>query len=206
MKLILLLLTIHIGSFFTGYDDATLSYIDTYAPMAVEEMKRSGIPASIILAQGIHESNSGQSDLAVEARNHFGIKCKSYWKGATYYHKDDDYENGRLIPSCFRAYDQVQESYKDHTDFLMNTSYYQNLFAYSKHDYAEWAHGLKNCGYATDPRYAEKLIFLINTYSLDRFDRMKELKRKKTGTVLEGIEDRRIELPDNYRRQRYMDK
>lgn len=210
MKLFLLLLSLQMGflafSECPEYDESTLSYIDRYAHYAVEEMNRSGIPASIILAQGIHESNSGKSPLAVQARNHFGIKCKYYWKGSTYYHKDDDYNReGELIRSCFRAYREVRESYRDHTEFLMNTSYYEKLFSYSKHSYTEWAHGLKQSGYATDPRYAEKLIYLIKTYELTRFDQMREFKSEKSGTVLEINEDRSIDIPENYRRKRYMD-
>ena len=98
------------------------SYIDKYRDLAIAEMYRTGIPASIILAQGLHESNNGQSSLATEANNHFGIKCKSYWVGMTYYHKDDDYDRkGKIKDSCFRAYGSALESYVDHSNFLKTT-------------------------------------------------------------------------------------
>lgn len=150
----------------------TLDYIDKYKDLAVAEMYRSGIPASIILAQGILESNSGRSKLANGSNNHFGIKCKSYWKGRKYYHKDDDYDrNGKLTDSCFRAYEDAVQSYVDHSNFLMYTSHYQVLFQYEKWDYYNWAHGLKSCGYATDKNYANKLIKKIELYNLNTFDR-----------------------------------
>lgn len=150
---------------------ATISYIDQYKEIAVAEMYRSGIPASIILAQGIHESGNGSSTLATKSKNHFGIKCKSYWKGMTYYHKDDDYDKkGNLTDSCFRAYEEVIDSYVDHSNFLMYTAHYSVLFQYDRTDYVSWAHGLKACGYATDQAYAEKLIDKIKLYNLHHFD------------------------------------
>lgn len=145
-------------------------YVDKYSELAVVEMYRSGIPASIILAQGLHESQNGISDLAVLANNHFGIKCKSYWQGESYYHKDDDYKNGALIKSCFRKYNSDIDSYVDHTNYLVKTRYYTSLFDYTKTDYINWAHGLEKCGYATDPMYAEKLIKKIEKYRLYEFD------------------------------------
>lgn len=146
-------------------------YITQYQWLAIDEMHRSGIPASIIMAQAIHESNGGTSRLASESNNHFGIKCKSYWEGEKYYHPDDDYDKtGKLIPSCFRAYDSVVESYLDHSEFLMNTSHYKGLFGYSKTDFKNWAKGLQLCGYATDEKYAEKLIRTIEIYNLDELD------------------------------------
>lgn len=149
----------------------TMEYIDEYKELAVVEMYRSGIPASIILAQGILESQSGQSRLALNSNNHFGIKCKSYWTGKTYFHKDDDYDrHGKLKKSCFRAYDNVIDSYIDHTNFLMFTAHYSPLFQYERWDYYNWAHGLKKCGYATDKRYAHKLIKKIEDYNLATFD------------------------------------
>lgn len=153
------------------YSEATLSYIDIYKDIAVAEMYRSGIPASIILAQGILESSNGTSDLALSSNNHFGIKCKKYWTGLTYYHKDDDLDDqGKLIDSCFRAYGSVIDSYVDHSNFLMYTSHYSVLFQYERTDYLSWANGLKSCGYATDKRYAQKLIDKINEYDLHSFD------------------------------------
>lgn len=152
-------------------DEVTSSYIEKYKDLAVVEMHRSGIPASITLAQALHESQTGASDLAINANNHFGIKCKSYWVGKTYKHKDDDFDaNGNLIKSCFRSYDSAIDSYIDHTNFLSQTAHYSELFNYDKTDYFMWAHGLKKCGYATDPNYANKLINKIEKYQLYIYD------------------------------------
>lgn len=151
--------------------EATINYIDQYKDLAVAEMYRSGIPASIILAQGILESSNGNSRLASGSNNHFGIKCKSYWKGKTYYHKDDDFDDkGKLTDSCFRAYETVIDSYVDHSNFLMYTAHYSVLFQYDRTDYFNWATGLKSCGYATDKAYAQKLIDKIELYDLHTFD------------------------------------
>ena len=146
-------------------------YINTYKDIAIREMMRSGIPASITLAQGIHESSWGRGALASNSNNHFGIKCKDYWNGPSFYFEDDDYDrNGKLIKSCFRAYEDPEKSYIDHTDFLMMTSHYQVLFNYSNTDYKQWAKGLKKCGYATDKEYANKLIRTIEKYQLYKYD------------------------------------
>lgn len=163
------------------------SYIDTYSELAIIEMYRAGIPASITLAQALHESNIGKSDLATRANNHFGIKCKSYWKGSTFYHKDDDLDkNGQLIKSCFRAYDSVHDSYIDHSNFLKYTFNYQQLFALGSKDYKGWAYGLKTSGYATDIRYSEKLISYIERYNLQQYDNAEnpflQLRKLKTIT------------------------
>ena len=148
-------------------------YIETYKDLAVIEMYRTGVPASITLAQALHETNYGQSRLATEANNHFGIKCKSYWNGKSFYHKDDDFDtNGNLIHSCFRKYDIVMFSYIDHSNFLREGKHYATLFEYDKTDYESWAYGLKRCGYATDPGYAEKLISKIQKYDLSKFDHL----------------------------------
>ena len=148
-----------------------LDYIDQYKSIAVAEMYRTGIPASIILAQGLLESQAGRSELATNANNHFGIKCKKYWQGDTYYHKDDDYnKKGKLIKSCFRNYDNVLESYIDHSNFLIHTAHYLPLFDYSRTDFANWAWGLKSCGYATDKKYPLKLIKLIHDFELYQYD------------------------------------
>ena len=147
------------------------AYIDEYKYLAIDEMIRTGIPASVTIAQAIIESNAGVSRLARETNNHFGIKCKSYWEGSAYYHPDDDRDAyGNLIPSCFRKYDSVTHSYLDHSEFLMNTDHYQILFAYDKIDYEMWATGLEACGYATDKLYAEKLIRTIELYELHELD------------------------------------
>jgi flagellum-specific peptidoglycan hydrolase FlgJ len=148
-----------------------ITYIDAYKYIAIDEMVRSGIPASIIMAQAIIESNGGVSTLARESNNHFGIKCKSYWTGGAHYHPDDDRDaHGKLIPSCFRKYDSVQASYADHSDFLMGTSHYKVLFHYDKTEYEQWAKGLQLCGYASDPAYADKLIRTVKLYNLHELD------------------------------------
>jgi flagellum-specific peptidoglycan hydrolase FlgJ len=139
------------------------SYISQYAPLAVNEQIRTGIPAAIKLAQAIHESGAGKGDLALRSNNHFGIKCKSNWAGATAYHDDD--EKGE----CFRAYDSVAVSFRDHSDFLKGSSRYAALFAMQATDYKGWAHGLHKAGYATNPKYPVLLVKLIEDYDLNRF-------------------------------------
>lgn len=140
-------------------------YIETYKDIAIREMNRSGIPASITLAQGIHESAFGNSSLAKEANNHFGIKCGGRWEGKEYYKWDDDPNQ-----SCFRVYGSAESSYIDHTDFLMKNSRYGFLFDYEKTDYKNWAKGLKKAGYATDPKYPSKLIATVEKYDLQIYD------------------------------------
>ena len=147
------------------------TYIEEYKFLAIDEMIRTGMPASIIMAQAIVESNAGASKLAKITNNHFGIKCKDYWNGGEYYHPDDDRDaSGKLIPSCFRKYNTVTDSYLDHSNFLMNTEHYRPLFNYDKTDYQLWAEGLEVCGYASDEKYAEKLIRTIETYGLHELD------------------------------------
>ena len=141
----------------------TESYIERYKLIAVDEMKRSGIPASITLAQGLIESGSGNSTLAREANNHFGIKCHK-WKGPRFIHNDDAKDE------CFRKYDSPEASYRDHTDFLMQGSRYDFLFEYKSTDYKSWAYGLKKAGYATNPNYPKDLIRTIDNNDLHRFD------------------------------------
>ena len=141
-------------------------YISRYASIAVNEMYRTGVPASITLAQGIIESRSGQSTLAVDGNNHFGIKCHTSWKGKTML-ADDDRRN-----ECFRVYDSAEESFRDHSDFLRYRDRYKFLFDFKTTDYKSWAYGLKQAGYATDPSYAAKLIQCVEDYNLARFDRM----------------------------------
>ena len=141
------------------------SYIEQFAPLAVEEMYRSGIPASITLAQGLLESGYGLSELAVKGNNHFGIKCHNNWTGKKMYYDDD--KKGE----CFRVYPSPEQSYRDHSDFLRYRDRYKFLFDYKITDYKSWAHGLKKAGYATDPSYPTKLINLIETYNLHEYDR-----------------------------------
>jgi len=144
--------------------DYAIEYINRYGSLAVSEMKRSGVPASITLAQGMLESNYGRSRLATQGNNHFGIKCHSDWKGQKIYH--DDNRRGE----CFRSYPSVEESFRDHSDFLVNGSRYRDLFNLSNTDYKGWAHGLRKAGYATDPKYPELLIRKIEEYRLWAYD------------------------------------
>ncbi|MCB0706016.1 MAG: glucosaminidase domain-containing protein [Saprospiraceae bacterium] len=146
-------------------------YIYTFRELAVQEMCRSGIPASIILAQAIVESEFGTSDLALKSNNHFGIKCNDEWSKEVVYHYDDDHNSqGVLIPSCFRKYPAIYDSFIDHTNFLLHRKYYKSLFRYPRTDYKHWAHGLEAAGYATDPLYGELLIETIEEYRLFYYD------------------------------------
>ncbi len=178
-------------------------YIQKFKAIAISEMDRSGIPASITLAQGIIESRYGNSSLASEANNHFGIKCHKGWTGLSYYHKDDDHDsNGNLIESCFRKYTSPQQSFIDHSDFLMNRSRYAFIFDYDKTDYKNWAKGLKKAGYATNPKYADMLIKAVEDNNLQRFDKMSsevivyELPEKdeETGEIVQ-IEPKPLPVP-----------
>lgn len=139
------------------------NYIDKYAEIAVAEQKAHGIPASITLAQGLLESAAGRSTLATKGNNHFGIKCHSDWTGDTLLRNDD------AANECFRVYSSAAESFTDHSRFLLKKRY-RPLFEFDITDYASWAHGLKRCGYATDPNYANRLISIIERYALYLFD------------------------------------
>ena len=141
-------------------------YIARYSGIAVSEMYRTGVPASITLAQGLLESGAGLSTLAKEGHNHFGIKCHSGWKGGKMYADDD--KKGE----CFRTYETDEESFHDHSDFLRYYDRYKFLFDFETTDYTSWAYGLKKAGYATDPGYPAKLIKLIEDYKLSAYDRM----------------------------------
>lgn len=141
-------------------------YISQFKDLAIEQMERYRIPASITLAQGLFESRAGQSRLATVGNNHFGIKCHG-WKGRSI-NADDDAPG-----ECFRAYDSAKESFEDHSRFLRNNTRYSRLFNLSPTDYRGWANGLKACGYATNPRYADNLIHIIETYGLAQYDHAK---------------------------------
>lgn len=145
------------------YAEKVQRYIATYKELAMQEQQRSGIPAAITLAQGILESGAGESELATEAANHFGIKCKSNWTGETYNHDDD------APDECFRKYPSAEASYRDHTDYLKSAGRYAPCFAKSTTDYAAWAFQLKTCGYATSPTYAQRLIRIIEDYKLQQY-------------------------------------
>lgn len=184
------------GNFVTFTPQA---YIERFRGIAVTEMNKYGIPASITLAQGILESGNGNSDLARYANNHFGIKCTSDWRGKGYY-KDDDAKD-----DCFRVYSNPDESYRDHSEFLKRKRY-AALFELEKDDYKGWAKGLKDAGYATNPRYPDLLISIIERYSLHQYDRKegKIEKIKREDKVLadinknipkEAIKDKPIDAP-----------
>ncbi len=150
---------------FQSYSQSNIQiYIQQYQDIAVNHMHEYGIPASIKLAQGILESSYGTSKLAKESNNHFGIKCHKDWAGSVVYHDDDEKDE------CFRKYDFVEDSYLDHSLFLVNKERYSSLFELKKNDYRNWARGLKKAGYATNPDYANKLIQLIETYNLSYYD------------------------------------
>ncbi|MBR1887765.1 MAG: glucosaminidase domain-containing protein [Bacteroidales bacterium] len=157
-------LTLCISAFAQRMGKAQEDYVEKYHEIAVQEMLRSGVPASITLAQGLLESGSGLSTLAVNGKNHFGIKCHKGWTGKTMYMDDD--RRGE----CFRVYDSVEESFRDHSDFLRYKDRYKFLFDLERTDYKGWATGLKKAGYATDPKYASKLIKYIEDLNLSRFD------------------------------------
>jgi len=146
--------------------EKTEQYIQQYSELAVQEMIRTGVPAAIKLAQGILESQSGESDLVKRSNNHFGIKCKTEWTGNKTYHDDD--EKGE----CFRVYPDAMASYKDHSDFLRTRPHYNFLFKLDPTNYEAWANGLKKAGYATSPTYPKSLIKVIKDYQLDRFNQI----------------------------------
>lgn len=160
------------------------AYVEKYAAIAVDEMYRSGVPASITLAQGMLESGNGESKLATQGKNHFGIKCHKGWTGKSM--KVDDDARGE----CFRVYDSVEESYRDHSDFLRYRDRYKFLFDLDRTDYKGWAYGLKKAGYATDPSYAAKLIRYIEDNNLSRFDVLKEVEAEEM-----PLPPHRIEAP-----------
>ena len=165
----------------------SLTYIDRFKAIAIQEMNLYGIPASITLAQGLFESGSGNGELARVANNHFGIKCTSDWKGKGYY-KDDDAHN-----DCFRVYDKPEDSFRDHSEFLKRPRY-ARLFQLDKNDYAGWANGLKAAGYATNPNYPNLLINIIQKYNLTQYDSQETepQKEKREDRVLTQINDNTI--------------
>lgn len=141
-----------------------LAYIEKYKEVAKDNMSRTGIPASVTLGQAILESGAGTGPLSVQANNHFGIKCHKEWTGPSISYTDDE-EN-----ECFRKYQDPSESFRDHSFFLTSRPRYEPLFQLEKDDYKEWARGLKAAGYATDPKYPDKLIGLIEKYQLNKYD------------------------------------
>lgn len=160
------------------------AYIDRYKNIAIAEMNKVGIPASIKLAQALLESGAGNSYLAKEANNHFGIKCGGSWNGRSVTREDD------ALNDCFRVYNNPEQSFKDHSDFLLKKRY-EALFRLDKNDYKGWARGLKSAGYATNPRYADLLIDMIERYELYKYDRMENTveKEKREELVLAEIQE-----------------
>lgn len=156
--------TVVVPSKTASYAEVVSIYIDNYSGIAKEEMLQYGIPASITLAQGILESGAGRGELTSKANNHFGIKCHTGWEGGRVYHDDDESQE------CFRKYKDPKYSYRDHSLFLTQRSRYQDLFTLKKDDYKGWAKGLRKAGYATDPKYPDKLISIIERYNLTAYD------------------------------------
>ncbi|HRO47563.1 glucosaminidase domain-containing protein [Agriterribacter sp.] len=169
---ILLVCAIFGYSTLTAQNPAIIRYINTYKFLAIQEMQRTGVPASIKLAQGILETQAGESDLVKRSNNHFGIKCKTGWSGDKVYHDDD--ERGE----CFRAYASAEDSYRDHSDFLKRSQRYAFLFQLDPADYKDWAKGLKKAGYATNPKYTQQLIKYIEAYDLQLYTLVALGKRK----------------------------
>ena len=166
-RIILSILALAMAITTFGQSSDYINYINQYKDIAIEQMHKYHIPASITLAQGLLESGAGKSELAQKANNHFGIKCHS-WDGKKIYHDDD--KKGE----CFRVYKSARDSYEDHSIFLSTGSRYEFLFKYAETDYVAWARGLKRAGYATSPTYADKLIEIIERYDLDQYDRTKK--------------------------------
>ena len=186
-KRIFLLLILSLSFAFTvaGQRQSLIQdYVEKWAPTAVREMYRSGVPASITLAQGILESGAGVSSMALDGNNHFGIKCHKDWTGMKIYFDDD------AIGECFRKYASADESFRDHSDFLRYRDRYKFLFDYEITDYKAWAHGLKKAGYATDPSYAVKLIKYIEDYGLSEYDMMTVAEASRLETSEEKVSKR----------------
>ncbi len=196
MKKIIFLTTYYflLTTFSHAQDVAVVkAYIEKYKTIAIAEMNRVGIPASITLAQGLHESGNGNSFLAKNTNNHFGIKCHETWTGKTFSYTDD------APDECFRVYDKVEDSYVDHSDFLRNRPRYAFLFLYEKNDYKKWAYGLKKAGYATNPKYPEILIKIIEENQLFNFDNgNEELATDKKEDVIIDFETKEnpLVIPD----------
>ena len=166
-------------------------YFDLYDDVAIEQMQKYGIPASITLAQGVLESGAGKSELARKGNNHFGIKCNG-WTGRKTYHDDDE------LQECFRAYDNAYQSYVDHSLFLKNSPRYARLFELKRSDYKGWAKGLKACGYATSPTYAQRLINIIELYELYKYDKGGKFDKFQVQQLEQGDLRHVYAFNDNY--------
>lgn len=188
LKKILPLLLVSVCSLAAmGQNDKVREYIENFRELAIKEMQRTGVPAAITLAQGILESQSGESNLAKRSNNHFGIKCKTDWTGEKVYHDDD------ARGECFRSYTTAEQSYIDHSDFLKTRAHYAFLFQLDPTDYEGWARGLKKAGYATSPTYAQRLIDLIQRYNLQDYtlialERSKEKEKDMFAFAVDTVE------------------
>lgn len=188
---ILLLLSISITLHAAAQRITPEQYIENYKDLAISEMIRTGVPASITLAQGIHESESGNSMLVKKSNNHFGIKCKSTWTGGKVYHDDD------ARGECFRKYEKSEDSYRDHSDFLKNNQRYASLFTLDPTDYSGWAYGLKKAGYATNSQYAPLLVTLVERYNLTQYDliALNRAPQQQPGIILVSNEEKKEAQP-----------
>jgi LysM repeat protein len=181
MKQLVFLIFLTMGSLAHAQREKVQNYVNQYKDLAMSEMRRTGVPASITLAQGILESQSGESKLAQKSNNHFGIKCKTEWTGEKTYHDDD------LRQECFRVYASVEDSYRDHSDFLKNREYYTALFKLDPTDDQGWAYGLKKAGYATEKTYPTRLLKLIADFDLHQYS-VQALENKDLSTSNERVE------------------
>src|SRR5215216_1988069 len=163
IQLTLAFAVLFLGKSFSQSSQVIKDYVLQFKDIAIEEMKRTGVPAAITLAQGIHETSAGQSVLVLKSNNHFGIKCKAEWTGPSVSHDDD------ARGECFRKYSSPYDSYRDHSDFLTSRPHYASLFKLDPTDYEAWAWGLKKAGYATNPKYPQVLIKLIRDYNLQDY-------------------------------------
>ena len=190
--LFLFFATLSLTNSFAQRDPVVVAYINSYKELAIAEMQRTGIPASIKLAQGIHETSAGTSDLVKRSNNHFGLKCKSEWTGLTVKHTDD------APNECFRKYESPKDSYKDQSDYLKKTSRYASLFELDPTDYRAWAFGLKKAGYATNPKYSQVLIKLVEEYDLQDYT-MIALGKLKRGqeSLAKNEKSSEIIIPDS---------
>jgi LysM repeat protein len=189
--LFLLFASLALKNSFAQQDPVVIEYINKYKDLAISEMQRTGIPASIKLAQGIHETSAGTSDLVKRSNNHFGLKCKAEWTGMTVKHTDD------APNECFRKYESPLDSYKDQSNYLKGTPRYASLFEIDPTDYKAWAFGLKKAGYATNPKYTQVLIKLIEDYDLQDYTMIALGKLKRGQETLAKNQNKNPEtIPD----------
>jgi LysM repeat protein len=179
-RLLVVLSLLAVNGLHAQRNSDVIDYINTYKELAIREMQRSGVPASITLAQGIHETMAGKSVLVLKSNNHFGIKCRTEWAGEKVYHDDD------ARGECFRSYPSAADSYSDHSDFLRKGQRYAFLFDLDPTDYQQWAYGLKKAGYATNVKYSQILIKYIQDYNLQQYTLIAMGKMNPKDEVLAG--------------------